>query len=459
MTQRKYLETVARDCFERQSDCLKISTFFENIDVSNDQLMYTKDGWKKACELTENDFILYSNIQYDENYSLWHLIGCIIGDGWISKPEIRERNIRRKDIGMSVNYRSIDINVERMLKSFTNNTVIHREYTVNSNIVKGNHISKKYEISDVALHDLLMNYVPYGRKTSGNMLFNADDLSIEQTVEFLTGVFSSEGCITHHSNTNSGYIPVIEIGMVWEECINVISDMLNKLGIQHKKYKTKSTYKLRIYGLDPLLKFIRSGIDFRFDSRKQIRFLNLKYVCYKTEEAGEKYNGNTRWQDVNLDVMDNALFIKVDKITYIGEKTVYDFTVDDENHSILANNFIAHNCLQHIQFLIRDGKLDMKVLFRSNDACKATFMNMFALICLQERMAKKLGVKVGYYTHRANSYHCYEKDFALLDGYCKRIEESNGYGMTYRYKGDWDELMEECRPEIMEEVKKLYENT
>lgn len=116
-------------------------------------------------------------------------------------------------------------------------------------------------------------------------------------------------------------------------------------------------------------------------------------------------------------------------------------------------------CLQHIQFLIRDGKLDMKVLFRSNDACKATFMNMFALICLQERMAKKLGVKVGYYTQRANSYHCYEKDFALLDGYCKRIEESNGYGMTYRYKGDWDELMEECRPDIMEEVKKLYENT
>lgn len=116
-------------------------------------------------------------------------------------------------------------------------------------------------------------------------------------------------------------------------------------------------------------------------------------------------------------------------------------------------------CLQSIQFLIRDGKLDMKVLFRSNDACKATFMNAFALICLQERISEKLGVKVGVYTHRANSFHCYEKDFGLLDGYCKRIEESQGYGMTYRYEGEWDELMEDSREEILEEVKRLYANS
>ena len=116
-------------------------------------------------------------------------------------------------------------------------------------------------------------------------------------------------------------------------------------------------------------------------------------------------------------------------------------------------------CLQHIQFMIRDGKLNMKVLFRSNDACKASFMNMFALICLQERIADELGVDVGTYTHRANSFHCYEKDFGLLNGYCKRIGESDGYGMTYHYKGEWDEMMEECRPEIMEEVRRLYENS
>ena len=79
-------------------------------------------------------------------------------------------------------------------------------------------------------------------------------------------------------------------------------------------------------------------------------------------------------------------------------------------------------CLQHIQFFIRDNHLDMKVLFRSNDACKANFMNMFALVCLQKRVADELGVEMGVYTHRANSFHCYEKDFDPLEGYCKRIE-------------------------------------
>lgn len=116
-------------------------------------------------------------------------------------------------------------------------------------------------------------------------------------------------------------------------------------------------------------------------------------------------------------------------------------------------------CLQNIQFLIRDGRLDMKVLFRSNDACKATFMNAFALICLQEKIAGELGVEVGSYTHRANSFHCYEKDFELLDGYYARIAGSDyvydDEALTYWYHGEWDELMEEAKPEIAAMVEEL----
>ena len=78
-------------------------------------------------------------------------------------------------------------------------------------------------------------------------------------------------------------------------------------------------------------------------------------------------------------------------------------------------------CLQHLQFFIRDNRLHLKVLFRSNDACKATFMNAFALIMLQKSMADRLGIEIGSYTHRANSFHCYKKDFPLLKGYVARI--------------------------------------
>ncbi len=114
-------------------------------------------------------------------------------------------------------------------------------------------------------------------------------------------------------------------------------------------------------------------------------------------------------------------------------------------------------CLQHLQFFIRGGKLHLKVLFRSNDACKATYMNAFALIMLQKRIAEELGVEMGSYTHRANSFHCYERDLPLLEGYVRRIRQDED--ITYDYAGEWELLMEEARPEIAAAVEKLRKGT
>ena len=110
-------------------------------------------------------------------------------------------------------------------------------------------------------------------------------------------------------------------------------------------------------------------------------------------------------------------------------------------------------CLQHIQYFIRDDKLHCKVLMRSNDACKATFMNAFAFIMLQKKIADELGIEVGTYTHRANSFHCYEKDYKMLEDYVKRIDSASPD--TYDYKGEWKELMESYIPKIEEQVEKL----
>ena len=110
-------------------------------------------------------------------------------------------------------------------------------------------------------------------------------------------------------------------------------------------------------------------------------------------------------------------------------------------------------CLQNIHFLIREGKLHCKVLFRSNDATKATYMNAFALIMLQKRVADTLGVGMGTYTHRANSFHVYERDYDMFDGYIRRIE--SGGDACFDYAGDWDELMEEAKPDIADMVKQL----
>ena len=110
-------------------------------------------------------------------------------------------------------------------------------------------------------------------------------------------------------------------------------------------------------------------------------------------------------------------------------------------------------CLQHIQFFVRNDALHCKVLFRSNDACKATFMNAFALIMLQKRIADELGYEVGTYLHRANSFHCYDRDYLMLHSYVNRLDY--GDSVTYNYVGDWDELMMECQPEIAAMVEEL----
>lgn len=110
-------------------------------------------------------------------------------------------------------------------------------------------------------------------------------------------------------------------------------------------------------------------------------------------------------------------------------------------------------CLQNLQYFIREGKLHCKVLFRSNDACKAAFMNAFALIMLQKRIADELGVEVGSYVHRANSFHCYEKDLPMLEGYVHRIMADDA--VTYDYAGEWDELMNEAKPDIAAMVEAL----
>ena len=70
-------------------------------------------------------------------------------------------------------------------------------------------------------------------------------------------------------------------------------------------------------------------------------------------------------------------------------------------------------------------------------------------------IADNLGIEVGSYTHRANSFHCYERDFDLLKGYVNRIHDYSEEYITYNYEEDWKEMMEECIPDILKSVTEL----
>jgi thymidylate synthase len=122
-------------------------------------------------------------------------------------------------------------------------------------------------------------------------------------------------------------------------------------------------------------------------------------------------------------------------------------------------------CLQSLwcRIIEVDGQpvLNMNVRFRSNDAYKAAFMNMFALVEMQRRMAARVSelsgktVWVGRYCHMADSYHIYGAYFREFGGrFLGALDKRTFEQRTLRY-ADVRELMEEARPQILEKAKQM----
>lgn len=64
-------------------------------------------------------------------------------------------------------------------------------------------------------------------------------------------------------------------------------------------------------------------------------------------------------------------------------------------------------CLNHMQFWIRDDRLNCATLWRSRDMLKGFPANVLAVNALHSRLAQELNVKVGYYSDTTNIPHAY----------------------------------------------------
>jgi thymidylate synthase len=122
-------------------------------------------------------------------------------------------------------------------------------------------------------------------------------------------------------------------------------------------------------------------------------------------------------------------------------------------------------CMQSIWCRIteEDGQpfLSMNVRFRSNDAYKAAFMNIFALVQLQQKIANRVSelsgrtVKPGRYCHLADSYHLYGSYFREFESRFLTALEKRTFGQrTLRYL-DLREIMESARPAILEKARQM----
>jgi thymidylate synthase len=122
-------------------------------------------------------------------------------------------------------------------------------------------------------------------------------------------------------------------------------------------------------------------------------------------------------------------------------------------------------CLQSVWCRITEEEgspvLSMNVRFRSNDAYKAAFMNIFALVEMQRRIAARVSdlcgrkVEVGRYCHMADSYHIYGSYFHEFEARFLGAMNKRTFEQRTLHYADLRDSMEEARPGILEKAGKM----
>lgn len=123
-------------------------------------------------------------------------------------------------------------------------------------------------------------------------------------------------------------------------------------------------------------------------------------------------------------------------------------------------------CLQSIWCRLLPGEndtwsLNMNIRFRSNDAYRAAFMNMFALVQFQVRIAARIQelsnkkVVPGRYMHQADSYHIYGSNFnEFKERFMKAYETMPFENRTFSYT-DMKFMMDDAIPRILEKASEM----
>jgi thymidylate synthase len=74
-------------------------------------------------------------------------------------------------------------------------------------------------------------------------------------------------------------------------------------------------------------------------------------------------------------------------------------------------------CTCMLQFMVRDGRLELATSMRSNDAFKGLPHDIFSFTMIQEIVANILGLKLGVYTHFVGSLHLYDSNLRASKQY------------------------------------------
>ncbi|MBN2424435.1 MAG: hypothetical protein JXR46_05595 [Calditrichaceae bacterium] len=212
-------------------------------------------------------------------------------------------------------------------------------------------------------------------------------------------------------------------------------------------------------GLDDLQEYVMEVLD------------GIKDHCIR--KAGDDAN-DTRWEytyhqrlfDYNVPCVEKP-FDQIEIIARKLAKTPYTRRAQAITWKVWEDNDCYDPaCLQSVWCRLMKGDndnwfLNMNIRFRSNDAYKAAFMNMFALIQLQKKIADRIAelsgrqVKIGRYVHQADSYHVYGSSFRdFEERFLKSVSAMKFEDRTFRY-ADVKFMMDDAIPRILEKAKRM----
>lgn len=163
---------------------------------------------------------------------------------------------------------------------------------------------------------------------------------------------------------------------------------------------TKTGRKLNVkFAAADALQVIGGFTDHEWASRWNPRILNYgEHGAYGPRIVGQ---------------MDSALDrIRKDRDTRRAVVSIWSVSMD-LNYAEEATDY---PCTTQFQLMVRDGRLDIHVEMRANDAWYGLPYDVFAFSQLQCTAAALLGMEPGTYYHHATSLHLYQKDWDAAQG-------------------------------------------
>ena len=87
-------------------------------------------------------------------------------------------------------------------------------------------------------------------------------------------------------------------------------------------------------------------------------------------------------------------------------------------------------CTFGLSFMIREDRLHVTTIMRSNNAWQLLPYNIFEFSLLAEVVADRIGIDFGTYTHHSLSLHLYEKDYQYAEDWLDIVQRSGRFDIS-----------------------------